>query len=383
MKKFDVVIIGAGSIGLPLSYYLSKKGLSVAVIEQHASPGRGQNKAAIGGIRATHSDPAKIKIGQMSLDIVRSMEKNHGIDIDWHQGGYLFPVYTPEHERALKKLLEIQHGFGLNINWIDEDMVQELAPGISSFGLKGGTFSPEDGYASPLKMAGAFYKLSVDVGTQFFFYESVLSVEKKGEKIVSLKTDKETYSADLFINASGGNARKIGKMIDADIPVFPDSHEAGITEPVKQFMTPMIVDIRAESRSHNYYFYQTVDGQVVFCITPSPSYIGKDIDNTSEFLPLVVRRMLELYPRLRNIRVRRTWRGLYPMTRDGFPIVDYAKGTSNMLHMVGMCGQGLMLGPGLGQIVAETIVDNQKEKYQFVFDRFSLYRDFSGDELLK
>ena len=255
MKKFDIVIIGAGSIGLPLSYYLSKKGISVAVVEQHASPGRGQNRAAIGGIRATHSDPAKIKIGQMSLDIVRNMKQENGIDIDWYQGGYLFPVYDLEHERALKKLLEIQHGFGLNINWIDDEMVEDLAPGITSFGLRGGTYSPEDGYLSPLKTAGAFYKLSREAGTQFFFYETVLSVEKEGEKVISIKTDKDVYTADTFINASGGNARKIGKMIDADIPVFPDSHEAGITEPVKLFMKPMIVDIRAESRSHNYYFY--------------------------------------------------------------------------------------------------------------------------------
>ncbi len=382
MKKFDVVIIGAGSIGLPLSYYLASKGISVAVIEQHASPGRGQNRAAIGGIRATHSDPAKIKIGQMSLEIIRTMKQEHGIEVDWYQGGYLFPVFDPEHERALKKLLEIQHGFGLNINWIDEDMVEELAPGIATFGLRGGTYSPEDGYASPLRIAGAFYKLAKEAGVSFFFYETVLSVDMDGERVITLNTDKDRYEAGLFINASGGNARKIGKLVNADIPVYPDSHEAGITEPVARFMTPMIVDIRPESRSHNYYFYQTVDGQIVFCITPHPAYPGKDIDNTSEFLPLVVRRMLQLYPRLRNIRVRRTWRGLYPMTRDGFPIVDYAREATNMLHMVGMCGQGLMLGPGLGKIVAEKIADNNDE-YDFVFEQFSLYRDFSGDEMLK
>lgn len=59
MKNYDVVIIGAGSVGLPLAHSLAAKGVSVGVVEQLSSPGQGQNKAAIGGIRATHSDRAK------------------------------------------------------------------------------------------------------------------------------------------------------------------------------------------------------------------------------------------------------------------------------------------------------------------------------------
>ncbi|HDT11447.1 MAG TPA: FAD-binding oxidoreductase, partial [bacterium] len=57
MKNYDFLIIGAGSIGTPLAYYLARKGKKVCVLEKHASAGRGQNKAAIGGVRATHSDP--------------------------------------------------------------------------------------------------------------------------------------------------------------------------------------------------------------------------------------------------------------------------------------------------------------------------------------
>lgn len=382
MKTYDILVIGGGSVGVPVALYLAKKGKKVAVVEKHASVGRGQNRAAIGGIRATHSDPAKIKICQMSLDIIRKMEHEQGLHIDWHQGGYMFPVYDTERERALKNLLEVQHKFGLNIDWIDAEAVQRLCPGINPRGLRGGTYSPEDGFASPLKTAGAFYKLACDAGVDFYFYETVLSFEKKDSKIVSVKTDKNTFSAGLVINASGGDARKIGQLVGADLPVYPDSHEGGITEPVQRFFEPMIVDIRSDGHSDNYYFYQAVGGQVIFCITPNPKHYGKDCDNTSEFLPLCVRRMLELYPRLRNIRVRRTWRGLYPMTPDGFPIVGYTKDTDNMLHLVGMCGQGYMLGPGLGKIIAETICDNSKD-YKFIFDQLSPYRAFTGTEMLK
>ena len=91
MKNYDVIIIGAGSIGVPTAFYLSQKGLKVAIVEELSSEGRGQNRAAIGGLRATHSDPSKIKLCKNSIDIVKDFQQTYGIDIDWVQGGYSPP----------------------------------------------------------------------------------------------------------------------------------------------------------------------------------------------------------------------------------------------------------------------------------------------------
>ena len=120
---------------------------------------------------------------------------------------------------------------------------------------------------------------------------------------------------------------------------------------------------------------------MIFCITPRPKRMGTDIRSTSEFLPMVVPRMLNLYPRLRNLKVRRIWRGLYPNTPDGRPIVGHDKDVQGVFHAVGMCGQGLMLGPGLAEIIAQAIAEGQED--QEVFAELSPYRDFSGQELLK
>jgi len=382
MKIFDVLIIGAGSIGVPAAYYLSKKGLKVGVIEKLPSEGRGQNRAAIGGIRATHSDPAKIKICQITIDLFNKFEKEHNIDIDWMSGGYLFPVYDQILEQKLKKLLITQKSFNLNIDWIDSEAVKDLVPGINPDSLRGGTFSPEDGSASPLKVTGAYLKLAKELNVEFFFNEEVKGFKSSNGKITGVETTKDNYTAGIIINAAGGDAKDVGLLSGINIPVDPDCHEAGITEPVRPFFKPMVVDIRSDENSSNYYFYQNKEGQVVFCITPRPQIFGKDTDNTSVFLPLVVKRMLSLYPRLRNLRIRRTWRGLYPMTPDGFPIVGWTKEASNMFLAAGMCGQGFMLGPGLGYIIAEIINDNS-DKYNFILDQLSLYREFAGIELLK
>ena len=382
MKSYDLVIVGAGSVGVPLAYYCAARGLKVGVIEAEASWGRGQNRAAIGGIRATHSDPAKIKICQESLQIASSFEEEHGIDIEWRQGGYLFVAYDEQREKAFRELLAVQHAAGLDIDWVSAERVKELSPGITAEGLRGGTFSPGDGYASPLMTSTAFHKLAIGAGVEFMFDERVTGAEMEGTKLRRLRTDKDSYEGGLFVNAAGARAAEVAGWTGAEIPVHPDCHEGGVTEPVARFMEPMLVDIRPDGESGNYYFYQAATGQVVFCITPKPQVWGMETDNSSGFLPLCIRRMLELYPRLRNLKVRRTWRGLYPMTPDGLPIVGYAREAENVLLAVGMCGQGFMIGPGLGRILSKVIADRTKE-YDFIFEELTPYRKFEGMEMLK
>jgi sarcosine oxidase subunit beta len=381
-SAYDIAIIGSGSVGLPLSYYCAKKGLKVLVVDSEASWGRGQNRAAIGGVRATFSDPAKIRICSESLAILSRFEEEYGLDIEWRKGGYLFVAYDEEREASFRELLIKQRAAGLGIDWISPDTVSELAPGINREGLRGGTFSPGDGYASPLMTSVAYHKLALDAGVDFRFGEEVVGLDMDGRRVMRLRTNTGSYEAALFVDAAGAYGARVAAMAGVDVPVHPDCHEAGVTEPVERFLEPMLVDIRSDGESGNYYFYQTLTGQIVFCITPKPQAWGTDIDNTSWFLPHCSKRMLELYPRLASLRVRRAWRGMYPMTPDGQPIVGYAREAENLLLTVGMCGQGYMIGPGLGKILSEVIADGTKA-YDFILDQLTLYRKFEGMELLK
>jgi sarcosine oxidase subunit beta len=104
---------------------------------------------------------------------------------------------------------------------------------------------------------------------------------------------------------------------------------------------------------------------------------------TSVFFPLVARRMVQLYPRLAALRVRRSWRGQYPMTPDGFPIVGRAATVENYIHAVGMCGQGFMLGPGLGELLARMVARRETADDARTLESFLPGRAFSGIEALK
>jgi sarcosine oxidase subunit beta len=172
-------------------------------------------------------------------------------------------------------------------------------------------------------------------------------------------------------------------MAGLHVPVDPESHEAGITEPVAPFLQPMVIDIRPAEDSSNFYFYQHATGQIAFCLTPSPPMMGTDRRETSVFLPQVARRLVEVVPRLRHLKVRRTWRGLYPMTPDGFPMVGRSPELTGYIHAVGMCGQGYMLGPGLGPLLVRVAQDSLCESDHEILDGLCPNREYRGQEKLK
>lgn len=381
---YDVVIIGAGSVGVPAAMAMAQAGVKVLVLDQFASSGQGSNKAAIGGIRATHSDPAKIRLCLRTLEIVKTWKETYGHNIEWTTGGYSFVAYRDEEEKTLKDLLGVQHAYGLNIDWVDKDALLEIIPDLNRDGLIGGTFSPEDGHCSTLLMGHSIYDEAKRAGATFRFNEPVTRILVNDDRIQGVATSKGRYEAPVVINAAGPWAKQVGELLGFDHPVQPDSHEGGITEPVAHFLNPMVVDIRPAPGSANYYYFQLATGQVVFCITPSPNIWGDDRRETSAFLPMVARRMVDLMPRLTNIRVRRTWRGLYPMSPDGSPLVGWSREIEGYLVAIGMCGQGFMLGPGLGELLARMVTqDELDEKDQEVLDILSPYRKFAGMEALK
>jgi sarcosine oxidase subunit beta len=383
VKGADAIVIGAGSVGTPAAMSLAEAGLKVLVLDGLPSVGQGSNKRAIGGLRATHSDPAKIRVCLRSLEVFATWKERFGDDIEWYKGGYSYVAYRPEEERTLKELLAVQKPIGLNIDWLDAPALLEVIPDLNPRGLIGGTFSPDDGNASPLLAIHAFYARAKVLGADFRFGERVTGIVTAGGRVRGVRTDKGEYGAEVVVNAAGPWAAEVAALAGVEVPVRPDSHEGAVTEAVARFLGPMVVDIRPVAGSANYYFYQHATGQVVFCITPSPSLWGMDVRETSSFLPMVASRMVGLIPRLRNLRVRRTWRGLYPMTPDGFPIVGWDRALEGHLLAVGMCGQGFMLGPGLGELIARMVLGRAEEGDEETLSYLSPYREFKGQEKLK
>jgi len=388
MVEYDVIIIGAGSIGVPTALATANDDLKTLVLDFLPSVAQADNKHAIGGIRATHSNIGKALLCKRSIEIFSKWEEKFGDDIWWNQGGYTFLSFTEKDEKMLRDTVKLQRSLGLNIDYLETEKIKDLIPGINEEGLLGGTFSPEDGNASPLLSLHSFFRQSKDFGAEYHFNEKVIDISIKKQKVVGIKTTKAKYKTDVVINAAGAQAKDIGSLIDLDLPVEPESHEAGITEPVKKFFSPMVVDIRPcidekFGNSKNYYFYQNNEGKIIFCLTPNPSILGIDRRETSSFLPQIAKRMVQLLPRLKNIKIRRTWRGLYPMTHDGNPLVGKIEEVSGYVNAVGMCGQGFMLGPGLGELLSRIVTEKITPGDELILNNLTPKRDFFDEEGLK
>lgn len=379
--RFDVMVIGAGSVGTPLAMSLSENGVSVVCIDSNGSAGQGNNKSAIGGIRATHGEPAKVVLCLHSLETFRTWKERFGDDIGWYQGGYTYVAYDEVTANLFRTMIPGLQEAGLDIHWKTPEEISTLVPGITSDGLVGGTFSPGDGSANPMSSCYAFFRRARELGASFRFGETVASIVRAHDSY-DVRTDVGDYSCGMVVNCGGATAPVLGRMLGVELPIHPDSHEAGITEPVQRFFSPMVVDIRKAPGSANYYFYQHDTGQIVFCITPDPPIMGTDSRETSEFLPMVSRRMVKLYPRLANLKVRRTWRGGYPQTPDGSPIIGQFGPPGHYLA-VGMCGQGFMLGPGVGDLMARLITGRETSQDLTVLEDLRLDREFASEEALK
>jgi len=378
--EFDAIVIGAGSVGNPTAYFLEKEGLRTLVLDELPASGQGQNKAAIGGVRATHSDPAKITLCRQSLEIFSRWKEETGTDIGWKKGGYCFPAFTEKVESTVKGLLPVQKKFHLNIDWLEADEFQKVVPGINPNGLRGGTFSPDDGQVSPLLAAQAFTNEAVSLGAEFRYREPVTSLVMRGNSVVGVRTPVGEYRARTVVNTSGVGASEICKMAGLDIPILPDSHEGGISAPVQQFLGPLVVDLRPgpEGKTINFYFGQDANGQIIFCYTPIKPISGTNRNSTYEFMPIVAARLVEVIPRLKNLTIRRVWRGLYPMTPDGSPIVGRPPNVDGFVLGVGMCGQGFMLGPGVGKNLASLVAHGAPTIDREVFGLLSPARDLYG-----
>jgi sarcosine oxidase subunit beta len=109
---YDVIIIGAGSIGVPTALNLALQKQKVLVIDGESAAGQQNNKKAIGGVRATHSDYGKINVCKRSIEIMKTWKETWGDDIGWMSNGYSYPAYTEEDEKTLKDLMKVQYSYG-------------------------------------------------------------------------------------------------------------------------------------------------------------------------------------------------------------------------------------------------------------------------------
>jgi sarcosine oxidase subunit beta len=63
--------------------------------------------------------------------------------------------------------------------------------------------------------------------------------------------------------------------------------------------------------------------------------------------------------------------------------VGISRELPGFINAIGMCGQGFMLGPGLGELIARMVTGETREDDPRILESFKPSRDFSGMEVFK
>jgi sarcosine oxidase subunit beta len=75
----------------------------------------------------------------------------------------------------------------------------------------------------------------------------------------------------------------------------------------------------------------------------------------------VMREACEMLPALRNALLIRTWSGVEGQTPDNNPIIGASATTPGLLHAFGFSGGGFLLAPGVGEVLADLVIDGQTD----------------------
>lgn len=375
-KTADVIIIGGGILGTATGYYLSKKGLKVCLFEKDYLTA-GSTGRCICGIRQQFSTELSIKVAMASMNKFKSMSEELGQDVEFHQGGYLFLAHSEDKVQIYKKLIEIQQRMGLKVEYIDVPQIVKLVPGIDTTDLLGGAYCASDGQANPFLVVDAYAKGIRKNKGAVFTHTAVKKIGIENNRVTHVVTvHDEAFYAPVIVAAAGPFMRDLAHTIGLDIPIFPERHEAMITEQMERFFDMMLVDYRSDGC---YFNQKWRKGSIIGCYTPMPNRPGLDTGTSFDFAREMGRRMARLIPKLKNIKIIRQWSGSYEMTPDGNPIVDRTE-IEGFWVVGGMCGHGFMLGPETGWLAAEYIVEGATP---YDMSTFALKRDFSGKEVMK
>ena len=94
MRKFDIVVVGAGFAGASPVYHLAKLGFTGSILAADgASPLRWSASDSAGGFRNLFTSDINVKISNLGMKILSRFKEDMGMSVGFVRNGYLFTYY--------------------------------------------------------------------------------------------------------------------------------------------------------------------------------------------------------------------------------------------------------------------------------------------------
>jgi sarcosine oxidase subunit beta len=161
-----------------------------------------------------------------------------------------------------------------------------------------------------------------------------------------------TIETPLLIHAGGAYSPQLGQALGLHLPVEPARNFIGVSQRVRPFFTEFV-----SSHDMHIYFRPAraghihVGGVLVTNDTFDKNVPAEGVTHLSNITLMV--------PALRNANFLRAWAGTLAMTPDRLPIIGPVEGLGGYLLATGFSGHGFCLGPIVGKLLSELVVDGE------------------------
>jgi sarcosine oxidase, subunit beta len=383
--RADVVIVGAGIMGLSIAYHLAARGVTrVAVIDRGYLCGGASGRNG-GGVRAQWSSEANVRLMLESIRMCREFAAKMKINVWLRQGGYLFLARTRALRETLDKSVALQNECGLSTRMLSPREARRVVPELDVEGVQAASYNPDDGVVFPWPFVWGYARAARKLGVEVIDWHEVVGFDTKGSSIESVRvrrsgppgtsipTDVISIATRRVVNAAGAWSPQIARMLGVELPNRAHRHEICSSEPLKPWLKPLVADL-----SDGLYFSQSTRGEIVGGIGNEYVPPGLDQQSSHAFLGRYARSLTRACPVLGDVKVLRQWAGCYDLTPDANPIVGAVDGVDDFYQASGFMGHGFMMAPVVGKRIADLLVGDLVPE----FERWNLRR-FKEGKLLE
>jgi glycine cleavage system T protein len=356
------VVIGGGVGGASILYWLTRLGWEDVLLVERADLTSGSTFHSAGLVGQLRGSLSLTRMMMSSVELYRALADEVALETGWHEVGSLRLASTEERLEELNRQAGWAKTFGLPLELISAQDAQKLFPPITTEGVLGAAYLPTDGYIDPSQLTFALAEGARRRGAEVATHTRVTAIRVERGRVSGVDTDKGPVEAEVVVNAGGMFAGEIGRLAGVNVPVIPMAHEYLITKPSD---VPLDVPTMRDP-SLLVYFRGESGGLVMGGYERHPAPWGLDgipADFNGQLLPEDWERFEELMtnavvrvPGLEEAEVVRLVNGPEAFTPDG----EFILGETDVRGFwvaAGFCAHGLAGAGGMGQLVAEWIVE--------------------------